>query len=388
MVRFPSPAKVGTALADIMTPALLISLPALEANEATMRSTIQRAGVKLRPHFKAQKSSSLARWHMTQAGDPTMGFCAQTLREAASLLHAGCGDVLLTNSLPNERAAGRLAELAAAHPSSAVAALVDCRAHVDLLASAAASHGVQLGALIEIECGQNRGGCAAASEASLALARAIAAASSLNWCGLHVYHGAIQHVRDPEDRQRAVDAGPAAAARATVAQLAAAGIACPLVTGGGTGTLAQDVHAATHNELQPGSYLFMDRDYGANADADAKGYAQSLFVHASVVSADVAQGKRVLDAGAKACDFVCGMPSATSLDDASLAAVLATTTYKSGGDEHGVLFDVPHDVLPVGATLQLVPSHCDPTVNLHDWFVGVRDGRVEQLFEIDARGPG
>lgn len=317
-----------------------------------------------------------------------MGFCAQTLRETAALLRAGCKDVLLTNSLPNLRATTALAELAAAHRSSYVAALVDCPAHVEALATAAAAQDVQLGALIEIECGQNRGGCAAASPVALELAQAIAAAPSLRFGGLHVYHGGIQHVRGVADRQAAVDDGPAAAARTTVAMLEGAGLSCPLITGGGTGTLKQDLAAKTHNELQPGSYLFNDLDYGANDDATLKGFAQSLYVHASVVSCDAAQGKRVLDAGAKAVDFVCGMPRATSLDDEALNTALAQVTYKSGGDEHGLLFGVPPDVLPVGATVQLVPSHCDPTVNLHDYFVGVRDGRVETLYEIDARGPG
>lgn len=357
-----------------------------------MRSLMSGTGVALRPHFKAQKSADMARWQMARSGENAkMGYCAQTLREVNALLSAGCTDVLLTNGVANARVAVSLAEMAAAHQQqSTVAALVDCKAHVEWLAAASAAHDVKLGALIEIECGQNRGGCAAASDTSLQLAQAITASESLTWRGLHVYHGAIQHVRDPAERQKVVDAGPAAAARATVAQLAAVGIETPLVTGGGTGTLPQDLVAGTHNEVQPGSYLFMDGDYGANHDAEARGFTQSLYVHASVVSSDESQGKRVLDAGAKACDFVSGMPTATSLEDPALAAALegGGVTFKSGGDEHGILTNVPNGLLPVGSTLQLVPSHCDPTVNLHDWFVGVRDGTVEALFEIDARGPG
>ena len=316
-----------------------------------------------------------------------IGFCAQTVGETAALLKAGCTDILLTNALPIHRSL-QLAALAKANPKSAISALVDCPEHVATLNAAARDHQTTIGALIEIECGQNRGGCAAASETSLALARAIGAASNLTWGGLHVYHGAIQHVRDPAERQGCVDAGPAAAARATVAQLAAEGIACPVVTGGGTGTLMQDLEASTHGELQPGSYLFMDGDYNANADAGAKRFEQSLFIHTTVVSSDAAQGKRVLDAGAKAVDLVSGMPTATALTDRGLATRLASLSFRSGGDEHGMLFDCPSDVLPVGSHVQLLPSHCDPTVNLHDWFVGVRDGRVEALFEIDARGPG
>ena len=383
------PSTIGAALADIMTPALLVSLPALEANEARMRSLMSsHPNIRIRPHFKAQKSSSMAAWQLKQSNTPALGFCAQTVGEAAALLKAGCVDVLLTNSLPNERAAGRLAQLASSHPSSTVAALVDCQAHVDALEAAAAKQNVKLGALVEVECGQNRGGCAPASQTALELAQAISASQALTWGGLHVYHGAIQHVREPSDRQAKVNDGPAAAATSTVAKLKAAGIEVPCITGGGTGTLMQDLAAGTHNELQPGSYLFMDKDYGANSDCESMGFGQSLYVHASVVSVDEPQGKRVLDAGAKACDFVCGMPSATSIDDEGLAKQLSGTRFQSGGDEHGILFDVPEGILPVGSTVQLVPSHCDPTVNLHDYFVGVREGKVEALWEIDARGPG
>ena len=72
--------------------------------------------------------------------------------------------------------------------------------------------------------------------------------------------------------------------------------------------------------------------------------------------------------------------------DAELATALGKVEYVSGGDEHGILHNVPDGALPVGSTLQLIPSHCDPTCNLHDYLVGVRDERVEELWEIDARG--
>jgi 3-hydroxy-D-aspartate aldolase len=82
------------------------------------------------------------------------------------------------------------------------------------------------------------------------------------------------------------------------------------------------------------------------------------------------------------------MPTPTAINDPTLASVLEAkeVTFSNGGDEHGVLRGLPAGVLPVGSTLQLVPSHCDPTVNLHDWLVGVRDGVVEELWAVDARG--
>jgi D-serine deaminase-like pyridoxal phosphate-dependent protein len=355
-----------------------------------MRSLIRGSGFTLRPHAKAHKSSGLTAWQLqasTAAGEPTTNFCAQTVGEVAALLKGGCSNVLLTNSLP-DFAATRLGELAASHPTATVSALVDCPEHVAALEKGAQAAGVRLGAFVEIECGQKRCGCPAASDTAVRLAKAIVASEVLEWGGLHVYHGAIQHVRSAEERQKEVEAGPAAAARSTVARLEAEGIATPCVTGGGTGTLLQDLAAGTHNECQPGSYLFMDADYAGNEDSAEKGFVQSLYVHTTVVSADVAAGRRVVDAGAKSCDFVCGPPKPTSLTDPALAETLRGVTFKSGGDEHGVLHDVPEGVLPIGSTIALVPSHCDPTVNLHDYLVGVRDGQVETLWEIDARGPG
>jgi len=385
------PASLGMALADIVTPALLISMPVLEANEARMRTLLRGTGVALRPHAKLHKSEAFAKWHIeASAAEPMRGFCAQTVNEAASCLRAGSPDVLLTNSLPRHGSMS-LAALAAEYPATKVAALVDCPEHVATLEEAARKHATRLGVYIEIECGQDRCGCAPASDTAVGLAQALIASDVLSFDGLHVYHGAIQHVRSPADRQKCVNDGPAAAALATVKRLSEVGISVPIVTGGGTGTFREDLKAGTHNELQPGSYLVMDGDYGGNeefnGDAPAD-FHQALYLHATVIHSNVASGKRVVDCGSKAVDLVSGMPRATSIADPALAARLAATTFKSGGDEHGILLGVADDDLPVGATVQIIPSHCDPTVNLHDWMVGVRDGIVDKLLEIDARGPG
>jgi D-serine deaminase-like pyridoxal phosphate-dependent protein len=387
--RMLAPAKIGAALSSIWTPALLVSLPHLEVNDDRMRTLLENTGVSLRPHAKAHKSSAICKWQEERAraaGAPVSGFCAQTLREATALLEAGCTDVLLTNEL-TEGAMFRLAETASRHPKATVNTLVDCQAHIVALETAAAAAGAKnVGALIEIECGQGRCGCPAASDTAVALARALVDSERLTFGGLHVYHGGIQHLRSSAERMSAVNVGPASAAESTAARLRAAGIDIPLVTGGGTGTFLQDIAAGTHGEVQPGSYLLMDGDYAGNADAQHKGFVQSLFIHTTVISADDALGRRVVDAGSKAVDLVSGNPRPTALNDDALAALLADVGYTSGGDEHGILSGVPEGALPVGSTLQLIPAHCDPTTNLHDFIVGVRGGAVEDIFEIDGRG--
>lgn len=381
------PARVGQRLAEILTPSLIVSLPALEANDAAMRASLRGTGVNLRPHTKAHKSSDVARWQMARAGPGELsGFCAQTLAEAEMLVEtARAPDVLLTNQLVSPAAATRLAALAAGHPGSRVSTLVDSVAGVEALAAAASAAGARLGVLIEIECGQGRCGVAADSDEVVRLARAVEArAPALEFGGLHVYHGGIQHVRGTSERREAVASGPTRAAAAALSALGSAGIKVPSVTGGGTGTWLHELESRTHTEMQPGSYLFMDTDYAANDEAYSS-FAQALFVHTTVISAQ-GGGRRIVDGGSKGVDLLCGPPRVTSIESAELSAALSRATFSNLGDEHGLLCGVDEGVLPVGATLQLVPSHCDPAVNLHDHLVGVRDGVVECVWPIDARG--
>jgi D-serine deaminase-like pyridoxal phosphate-dependent protein len=228
-------------------------------------------------------------------------------------------------------------------------------------------------------------------------------------------------VRAASSRRRAVVGGPVSSAKATVAKLAAAGFGCPVVTGGGTGTYPFEIEGGVHTELQPGSFLFMDGDYNRNeTPLGTPVFKQSLFVHATVISANQVDGRRVLDAGSKAVDLVSGPPTLavqaaressasplasavgatsmsapmTSSSESGLLGLNATTagwatavTFRAGGDEHGILENVPQGELPIGATVRLVPSHCDPTVNLHTDFIGFEGGVCSHIFPIEARGP-
>ena len=273
------------AIDRIPTPCMLISLSALEHNESCMRRMLRGSGVALRPHVKAHKSSQLAAWQIRQSQGELAGFCAKNVTEAEALVRAGAADILITNTLP-PRAAASLAALAAAHPSVTFGTLVDCTAHIAALEAAASAAGTSLRVLVEIECGMDRCGVAANSDAPVALARAIIAASpSLQWGGLHVYAGNLGQVRSASARRAAVEAGPATAAGIAVARLSAAGIRVPVVTGGGTGTAAMDVERGTHSEVQPGAYLLMDAKYAHNEDT---AFHQALYVHATCISADEA----------------------------------------------------------------------------------------------------
>ena len=168
--------------------------------------------------------------------------------------------------------------------------------------------------------------------------------------------------------------------RDVIAGLEAAGLSPELVTGGGTGTYTLESNSGVYNELQCGSYAFMDADYGRILDADGArldgGEWEYAFFLLTQVMSHVKADRAVVDAGLKVQSVDSGLPFVFGRDDVE---------YISCSDEHGVVSD-PGGVLKVGDKLRLVPGHCDPTANLHDWYVGVRNGRVETLWPVTARG--
>lgn len=191
----------------------------------------------------------------------------------------------------------------------------------------------------------------------------------------------MQHIYDYASRAAQAERSIAIASD-TVAALAAAGLECATVTGAGTGSFPFEAASGVYTELQCGSYIFMDADYGKVLDAeggrlDAGGFENALFLLTSVMS-HAKPGKAVCDAGLKAQSVDSGLPVVFGRSD---------VTYTACSDEHGEIAD-PDGALRINDRLRLVPGHCDPTCNLHDWFVGIRGGRVETLWQITARGPG
>jgi 3-hydroxy-D-aspartate aldolase len=195
--------------------------------------------------------------------------------------------------------------------------------------------------------------------------------------GLQAYHGSAQHLRAFAERRGAIEAA-VAMTRDTVARLDAKGLSCAIVGGAGTGTFQFEGTSGVYNELQCGSYVFMDADYGRIRDesgAPIGTFENSLFILTSVMS-HAKPDMAVCDAGLKVQSVDSGLPVVFGRSD---------VTYLKCSDEHGVITD-PTGALRINDRLRLVPGHCDPTCNVHDWFVGVRGGRVECLWPVTARG--
>jgi D-serine deaminase-like pyridoxal phosphate-dependent protein len=367
-----APAEVGMPLDAVDTPALLLDLEALEKNIARLAAEVSGAGVRLRPHAKSHKCPVIA---LRQMAAGAVGVCCQKVSEAEVMAQAGVPDILVTNQIVGAPKIARLVSLA---KQVRLAVCADDAGNVAALDEAAAAYGVRLPILVEVNVGADRCGVEP-GEPALALAKRIAASRGLRFAGLQAYHGAAQHLRDYAKREEAIEAA-AEKTRRTVELLHRSGLACDVVSGAGTGTYRFEAKSGIWNELQAGSYIFMDADYLKNLASDGRpvgDFTPSLFVYASVMSRP-ARDRAVLDAGLKALSVDSGMPRVVGMQDVE---------YVRASDEHGKLtLHDPSRALPLGSKLRLLPGHCDTTVNMYDWYVGYRNDRVEALWPVAARG--
>jgi len=367
------PAAVGDALDAVDTPALMLDLEAFEANLAAVHGAVAGRGVAVRAHGKAHKCVAIAR---RQVAAGAVGVCCQKVAEAEIFVAGGITDVLVSNQVI---APAKLRRLARLSRQATVGVCVDHPAQVEALARAVRDEDGQVGVLIEVDVGGGRCGVLDAAQAVDLAARVQAHAPWLVLRGLQAYHGRAQHRRSPQERRDAIAQACERAAAARDA-LRAAGFACPVVTGAGTGTYPLEAASGVYTELQPGSYVLMDADYFANeADPAAPPLRQVLTVRCQVISER--PGQVVLDGGLKAFSVDSGLPRP---ELAGWRAVSISDEHLVLRPEEGAARVAPAPRL--GDTLAVVPGHCDPTVNLHDWLVVHRAGRVVDCWPVDARG--
>ena len=378
---------LGKPVHDIDTPALVIDLDAMKRNIGRLAEFAKKHNIRWRPHAKMHKSSTLARMQI-KAG--AVGVCVQKTAEAEAMVAGAVYNVYISNQVIAPAKLARVAALTqrvAAHGGQ-IAIAVDSLEGVSRLAQAmteartsttevsgAAPAATVIDVFVEIDVGQGRCGVAP-GPAAVTLALEIRKHPALRFAGLQAYHGGAQHVRSALERQGAI-AQVVAAVLQTRLLIAEQGMTVGLVTGAGTGTFALETASGVYGELQAGSFLFMDRDYAANERDPAQPvFEHALFVKSQVMS--VCASHAVVDAGHKSHAIDSGLPAVHGL----------ALDYANGGDEHGILRGA---VLPaLGEAVWLIPGHCDPTVNLHDFMVGVRGGlqhgKVEQIIRVDARG--
>lgn len=348
---------------DLSTPALALDLDAFEANIAKMAARAAARGVRLRPHAKTHKCAAVAR---TQIAAGAMGVCCAKLGEAEALTAAGIDHILITSPVAGRRAIERLRALASR--ARGLKAVIDDPALLPLYA------GSGLDLVIDIDPGLHRTGVPDAA-AAVDLARALSQTQGVTYAGVQFYCGAQQHIAVMAERQAAI-AERMAYLRTVIAALSAAGFPPALVTGGGTGTHAIDLELGVLNELQVGSYCFMDSQYG---DCEALDFAPALMVLSRVVSARH-QSHVTVDAGLKSFATEAGPPRL-------LAGAAEGSRYRFMGDEHGALIPPEGETpAPLDALIAFAPPHCDPTVNLYDDLHILRGDTLVDIWPIEGRG--
>src|SRR6202165_1157315 len=253
-----APAKVGSHVSEVDTPALLIELDALERNIRRMQERIAGTKLRLRPHAKTHKSTAIANMQVVAGA---VGVCCQKVSEAEIMVDGGIGDVLISNEVIG---AAKLDRVAALARRAKVAVCVDDFDNVQQLAATAEKFGGEIDVLVELNVGANRCGVETPAEV-VRLAAAIARTKSLRFAGLQAYQGGGQHLRAHEDRRRAI---ASAAGKVLDARdlLRRNGLECGIVSGAGTGTFEFETKGAGITKPRAGSFCFMDADYGRNLD--------------------------------------------------------------------------------------------------------------------------
>ena len=373
-VGYDIPALPGMDEGDIQTPCLILDLDALERNIRKMGEYAEMHGMRHRSHGKMHKSVDVQRLQETLGG--AVGVCCQKVSEAEVFARGGIRDILVSNEVRDRVKIDRLAQLP--KYGARIIVCVDDLANVAELSAAAQRHDTALECLVEIDCGGNRCGVKSAG-AAVEIAKAIDAAPGLKFSGIQAYQGAMQHLESYGDRKTKLDEA-IVIVKAVVAALRADGLEPELVSGGGTGSYYFESNSDVYNELQCGSYAFMDADYGRIRDRNGKRidhgeWENALFVLTSVMS-HAKPDLAVCDAGLKVLSLDSGLPVIHGRDDVK---------YVRASDEQGVIED-KDGALRVNEKLKLIPGHCDPTCNLHDWYVGVRNGKVEAVWPVSARG--
>lgn len=367
--------NTGLSLERLDTPCLVVGAELLEKNLRLMQAHADKSGKALRPHVKTHKCSALARM---QVDCGAVGLCVAKVSEACGLVAAGLRSILITSPVVTEEKITRLLECVKTDPGIMV--VVDSAENAKELSRRAVEHGVKIGVLVDIDPGLGRTGVR--YDDALEFGRFVHRCDGLTLKGIQCYAGNLQHLESYKERSSR-SLGVMRRAGEVFREFKAAGLPCGILTGTGTGTFDIDSLVPEVTELQVGSYALMDAEYSAIGSAAAdrfETFAPALRIVTSVISVNhAAEGWVTVDAGLKAIYH----HGATPLPLARHAVKLI---YDWFGDEHGKLTGRSEDLPALGEKVELMVSHCDPTVNLFDNFYLLRGGKVADVWPIDLRG--
>jgi D-serine deaminase-like pyridoxal phosphate-dependent protein len=358
----------------LATPAVILDLDDFEHNLKVMAKLCKQAGLSLRPHAKTHKSIEIAK---RQIAAGAIGISVATLREAAVMVEAGIPGVLLTTPVVGAVKIEVLCNLVGKSKGFMVA--VDNPANVVALDAALKGSGKKLTVLVDVDIGMHRTGVADVAGV-VSLIRRVRASKSLNFAGLQSYSGRVQHITRAADRGR-VYGKQLQHLKAVLKAVNKAGYSPGIISGGGTGTFDIDRRAGLFTECQCGSYAVMDVEYDEVQlfARDPHPFKIALYVQCIVVSNNHPEAPTI-DGGFK-CFSMDGPIPRLALGAPAGAA------YQYYGDEFGkIKFARKSDALKLGSKVELVTPHCDPTINMHDYYHCVRGNVLVDIWPIDARG--
>jgi 3-hydroxy-D-aspartate aldolase len=371
----PNAAFIGevNARSRLWTPALILDLDAFEHNLDCMAKLARKGRKNLRPHAKTHKCIRIAREQLKRGA---VGISVATVYEASVMVRAGIHNVLITSPVVGATKLEAISKLA--EQSRQLMVVIDSKDGMTELESVFKRRPRSIGVLVDVDAGMRRTGTPSVRDA-LELAARVSMSNVLEFRGLQCYSGEVQHVCTAA-RRASVYREELSKLEVIVERLAKRGLTANVVSGGGTGTASIDLNCAIFTELQAGSYIFMDNQYNKVElfHRRTNPFKTSLFVQSMVLSnnhpgaASVDGGFKSFSADGPAPKIVRGAPRGS--------------TYQFNGDEFGLLRFTRGKKIALGTKIEFVTPHCDPTVNLHDYYHCVRGQSLVDIWPVDARG--
>ncbi len=361
---------IGLGKHAINTPALLIDLEKMEYNISKMADFFRDKKTDLRPHMKTHKTPIIAHKQM-EAG--AIGITCQKLAEAEVMVEAGVKDILITNEIVGIQKVKRLVNLA---KHTRIKVCVDDSRNITDISEAAQRKEVKVGILIEVNIGMNRCGVQP-REPALKLAQEIEKQKNLEFLGLMGYEGHTVIIKSYGERKRKTEEALKKLVD-TKKLLEKKGLKCKIVSAGGTGTYNITGSYPGITEIEAGSYATMDGIYNGIEGIGGE-FKQALSLLTTVISRPT-DDRAILDVGVKAISVDMGIPEVAYPKGIKVGDI---------HEEHTCLVELEESTkkqLKVGEKIEMIPSHGCTTISMHDYFYGVRNGTVESIWSIEARG--
>lgn len=369
--------SLGNRIIDLDTPALLIDLNKLEVNLKLMQDIADQAEVKLRPHFKTHKSVDIAKMQLEMGA---YGITVAKVSEAEVILREGISDVFIATQVASPEKLRKLRNLSA---NNTIRLAIDSIYHVEQLIKAFRDTGevekIPIELMIEIDTGLSRCGVKPGKEALILAEKVISKFPQVSIAGIFTHEGMVYHSETREALQHTAKLAQMNMIETGKLLKEMLGISCEVSIGCTLAVIGGEILPGI-TEIRPGTYAFYDGQHSSFIGHTDYCAATVL----SMITSKQSNDRVVADAGAKSITIdrkTKGICSNTSLGTIKQQPHL---NIERLSDEHAII--VPGDMLEIGDLIEIIPNHICPSVNLYDQAYGIRNGIVEKVIPISARG--